>query len=159
MNILLVQREGIDLYHTFFASETSRLALRFYHPKKKPCGVLVTLSTLGSALSLVSEMRWYIGGMSGQCSSRSPPAYSAPNGLHRTYIMNGHRFSNLPGHSGGFTGSAGGTCQHGPDVSRLDSGGISPGIYRCRPIDRGLVQGGRDGRRGTCACRGGRRDS
>jgi len=60
MNILLVQREGIDLYHTLFASETSRMALRFYHPKKKPCGVLVTLSTLGSALSLVSEMRWYI---------------------------------------------------------------------------------------------------
>jgi hypothetical protein len=60
MNILLVQREGVDLYHTLFASETSRLALRFYHPKKKPCGISVTLSTLGSALSLVSEMRWYI---------------------------------------------------------------------------------------------------
>jgi hypothetical protein len=60
MNILLVQREGVDLYHTLFASETSRLVLRFYHPKKKPCGVSITLSTLGSALSLVSEMRWYI---------------------------------------------------------------------------------------------------
>jgi len=60
MNILLVQREGIDLYHTLFASETSRLVLRFYHPKKKPCGVSITLSTLGSALSLVSELRWYI---------------------------------------------------------------------------------------------------
>jgi hypothetical protein len=60
MNILLVQREGVDLYHTLFASETSRLALRFYHPKKKPCGVCITLSTLGSALSLVSELRWYI---------------------------------------------------------------------------------------------------
>ena len=60
MNILLVQREGVDLYHTLFASETSRLVLRFYHPKKMPCGVSVTLSTLGSALSLVSEMRWYI---------------------------------------------------------------------------------------------------
>jgi Family of unknown function (DUF5804) len=60
MNILLVQREGIDLYHTLSDSETSRLALRFYHPKKKPCGVLVTTSTLGSALSLVSELRWYI---------------------------------------------------------------------------------------------------
>ena len=60
MNILLVQREGVDLYHTLFASETSRLVLRFYHPKKKPCGVSITLSTLGSALSLVSELRWYI---------------------------------------------------------------------------------------------------
>ena len=60
MNILLIQREGVDLYHTLFASETSRLVLRFYHPKKKPCGVSITVSTLGSALSLVSEMRWYI---------------------------------------------------------------------------------------------------
>jgi hypothetical protein len=60
MNILLIQREGVDLYHTLFASETSRMVLRFYHPKKKPCGVYITVSTLGSALSLVSEMRWYI---------------------------------------------------------------------------------------------------
>jgi hypothetical protein len=36
------------------------MVLRFYHPKKKPCGVCITVSTLGSALSLVSEMRWYI---------------------------------------------------------------------------------------------------
>jgi hypothetical protein len=60
MNILLIQRDGIDLHHTLFASETSRLALRFYQPKKKSCGVSVTVSTLGSALSLVSELRWYI---------------------------------------------------------------------------------------------------
>ncbi len=60
MNILLIQRDGVDLHHTLFASETSRLALRFYHPKKKPCGVYITVSTLGSALSLVSELRWYL---------------------------------------------------------------------------------------------------
>jgi hypothetical protein len=60
MNILLIQREGVDLHHTLFASETSRLILRFYHPLKKPCGIRITVSTLGSALSLVSEMRWYI---------------------------------------------------------------------------------------------------
>jgi len=60
MNILLIQREGVDLHHTLFASETSRMALRFYHPKKKSCGVYITVSTLGSALSLVSELRWYI---------------------------------------------------------------------------------------------------
>ncbi|HUW85621.1 MAG TPA: DUF5804 family protein [Methanoregula sp.] len=59
MNILLIQREGVDLHHTLFASETSRMALRFYHPKKKSCGVYITVSTLGSALSLVSELRWY----------------------------------------------------------------------------------------------------
>ncbi|HNX17364.1 MAG TPA: DUF5804 family protein [Methanoregula sp.] len=60
MNILLIQRDGIDLHHTLFASETSRLALRFYHPKKVPSGVYITVATLGSALSLVSELRWYI---------------------------------------------------------------------------------------------------
>ena len=60
MNILLIQREGIDLHHTLFASETSRLVLRFYHPKKRSCGVSITCSTLSSALSLVSELRWYI---------------------------------------------------------------------------------------------------
>jgi len=60
MNILLIQRDGVDLHHTLFASETSRPVLRFYHPKKKSCGVYITVSTLGSALSLVSELRWYI---------------------------------------------------------------------------------------------------
>ena len=60
MNILLLEREGVDLHHTLFSSETSRLALRFYHPKKIPCGVYITVSTLGSALALVSELRWYI---------------------------------------------------------------------------------------------------
>jgi len=60
MNILLIQRDGVDLHHTLFASETSRIALRFYRPKKKPCGVYISVASLGSALSLVSELRWYI---------------------------------------------------------------------------------------------------
>jgi hypothetical protein len=60
MNILLIQREGTDLHHTLFASETSRLVLRFYHPKKRPCGVSLSCATLSSALSLVAELRWYI---------------------------------------------------------------------------------------------------
>jgi len=60
MNILLIQREGIDLHTTLFSSETSRMILRFYHPKRKPCGVYLTVSTLGSGLSLVKELRWYI---------------------------------------------------------------------------------------------------
>jgi len=60
MNILLIQRDGIDLHHTLFASETSRLVLRFYHPKKKACGVAISFATLSSALSLVAELRWYI---------------------------------------------------------------------------------------------------
>ena len=60
MNILLIQREGVDLHHTLFLSETSRLVLRFYHPKKKPCGISVSCASLASALSLVSELRCYI---------------------------------------------------------------------------------------------------
>lgn len=60
MNILVIQREGIDLHHTLYASETSRRALRFYHPKKQACGVTVSVASLGSALSLVAELRWYI---------------------------------------------------------------------------------------------------
>jgi hypothetical protein len=60
MNILFVQREGIDLHHILFVSETSRLILRFYHPKRLPCGVKISVTSLGSALSLVSELRWYI---------------------------------------------------------------------------------------------------
>ena len=60
MNILFIQRNGTDLHHTLFSSETSRLVLRFYHPKKRSCGVTVTCSTLSSALSLVAELRWYI---------------------------------------------------------------------------------------------------
>ena len=60
MNILLVQREGTDLHTTLFSSETSRMALRFYHPKRMLCGVYISVSTLGSALSLVAELRWYI---------------------------------------------------------------------------------------------------
>ena len=60
MNVLLIQREGTDLHHTLFCSETSRNVLRFYHPKKKPCGVYISCATLSSALSLVAELRWYI---------------------------------------------------------------------------------------------------
>ncbi|MFZ0006063.1 MAG: DUF5804 family protein [Methanoregula sp.] len=60
MNILLIQREGTDLHHTLFSSETSRLALRFYHPKKVSYGVTISVASLGSALSLISELRWYL---------------------------------------------------------------------------------------------------
>ena len=60
MKILLIQRDGIDLHHTLFSSETSRMALRFYHPKKVPCGVYITCGALSSALSLVAELRWYM---------------------------------------------------------------------------------------------------
>jgi hypothetical protein len=82
MNILLIQRDGVDLHHTLFASETSRPVLRFYHPKKK---------------SATSE----------KCSSKSPRVYSALTCLHRTCITSGHPFLDRHGHSVASTGSAG----------------------------------------------------
>jgi len=60
MKILLVEREGTDLYTTLYDSDTSRAMLRFYHPVRHPAGVEITTASLGSALSLVSELRWYL---------------------------------------------------------------------------------------------------
>jgi hypothetical protein len=60
MNVLFLQRMGIDLYRTLLASETSRRILRFYRPESCPGGARVHVSSFGSALSLASELRWYI---------------------------------------------------------------------------------------------------
>lgn len=60
MKLFLVQREATDLYSTLLNSETSRNILRFYRPKRLDYGVSITCSSLGSALSLASELRWYI---------------------------------------------------------------------------------------------------
>ena len=60
MKILLIEREGTDLYSTLYDSDTSRAMLRFYHPVRHPVGVEIMTASLGSALSLVSELRWYI---------------------------------------------------------------------------------------------------
>jgi hypothetical protein len=60
MKILLIEREGTDLYSTLYDSDTSRAMLRFYHPIRHPVGVEILTASLGSALSLVSELRWYI---------------------------------------------------------------------------------------------------
>jgi hypothetical protein len=60
MKILLIEREGTDLYSTLYDSDTSRAMLRFYHPVRSPVGVEIMTASLGSALSLVSELRWYI---------------------------------------------------------------------------------------------------
>lgn len=61
MRVIFIPKPGIDLYHTFIQSETSRLILRFYAPKRFPGGgIEVPVATLGSGLSLGSELRWYI---------------------------------------------------------------------------------------------------
>jgi hypothetical protein len=60
MNVLFLPREGIDLYQTLLSSETSRDALRFYRPVESRGGLMVTMASLGSALSLASDLRWYV---------------------------------------------------------------------------------------------------
>ncbi|MDD1679737.1 MAG: DUF5804 family protein [Methanomicrobiales archaeon] len=60
MNILFIGKEDVDLFETLKYSETSRTILRFYEPRRCSCGVCLTTSTLGIALSLVSELRWYV---------------------------------------------------------------------------------------------------
>ncbi len=60
MNVLLIQPEGVDLYTTLLKSETSRGILRFYQPDRLEYGIRVRTASLGSALALVSELRWYI---------------------------------------------------------------------------------------------------
>ena len=60
MNVFFLQRNGINLYQTLHASETSRNILRFYHPKEMVGGVTIPIDSLVSGLSLAGEMRWYI---------------------------------------------------------------------------------------------------
>jgi hypothetical protein len=60
MDVLLIQEDGVDLYATLVKSETSRGILRFYHPSRLDYGVLIRTASLGSSLSLLSEIRWYI---------------------------------------------------------------------------------------------------
>lgn len=61
MLVIFIPKPGIDLYRTFLESETSRMILRFYSPKRRAGGVVeVAVATLGSGLSLASELRWYI---------------------------------------------------------------------------------------------------
>ncbi|MCP1661949.1 MAG: hypothetical protein D5R99_04605 [Methanocalculus sp. MSAO_Arc1] len=61
MQVIFIPKPGIDLYRTLLLSETSRMILRFYSPRRRDDGcVEVPVATLGSALSLASELRWYI---------------------------------------------------------------------------------------------------
>ncbi len=60
MNVLFLQKDDVDLYQVLIASETSRDALRFYHPRQAHGGISIAMASLGSALSLVSDLRWYV---------------------------------------------------------------------------------------------------
>lgn len=60
MQVLFIPKEGVALYQELLSSETSRDALRFYLPVKTPAGVQISMASLGSALSLASDLRWYV---------------------------------------------------------------------------------------------------
>lgn len=59
MYLLCIAKPGIDLEETLKASETSRHVLRFYRPKDMGWGIRIEVATVSSALSLLSELRWY----------------------------------------------------------------------------------------------------
>lgn len=60
MKVLLLPKPGVELFRELLTSETSRAALRFYRPLETPCGVEVSMATLGSALTLAADLRWYV---------------------------------------------------------------------------------------------------
>lgn len=60
MQVVCIAKPNIDLLRTLTDSETSRHILRFYRPEDMKYGVRVTVSTVSSALSLLSELRWYL---------------------------------------------------------------------------------------------------
>ena len=60
MNVLFLPKEGVSLYRELLASETSRDALRFYRPVETPAGISLSAASLGSALTLVADLRWYV---------------------------------------------------------------------------------------------------
>ena len=60
MHVLFLPKEGVALYRELLNSETSRGALRFYRPVETPLGIAISVASLGSALSLVADLRWYV---------------------------------------------------------------------------------------------------
>lgn len=60
MNLLIFSRPGIRLYQELKRSETAWNALRFYGPVEIPVGILVQLSSLSAALSLASDLKYFI---------------------------------------------------------------------------------------------------
>jgi len=60
MKVLCIGKKDIDLYQVLSNSETSRHILRFYHPVRTEYGVMLEVSTVSNALSIINEIRWYI---------------------------------------------------------------------------------------------------
>lgn len=60
MNVLLISRPGITLLRSLRESETAWDAIRFYDPKQLDVGVLIPVSTLSGAISLTSDLRFFL---------------------------------------------------------------------------------------------------
>ena len=88
MNVLFLPKDGVALYRELSNSETSREALRFYRPVETPSGIAISVASLGSALSLVADLRWYVRRyMRGVLFEISPGVYSS-YGLAREVYFN-----------------------------------------------------------------------
>lgn len=60
MNVLLISRPGIPLLRSLRDSETAWDAIRFYEPFSLSIGVYIPVSTLAGALSLTSDLRFFL---------------------------------------------------------------------------------------------------
>ena len=60
MNLLLISRPGIPLFRSLRESETAWDAIRFYGPIGLSIGVYIQVSTLAGALSLASDLKYFL---------------------------------------------------------------------------------------------------
>lgn len=60
MNVLLISRPGVPLLRTLRESETAWDAIRFYEPQGLSIGVYIPVSTIAGALSLASDLRYFL---------------------------------------------------------------------------------------------------
>ncbi len=60
MNLLLISRPGIPLLRSLRESDTAWDAIRFYGPVGLSIGVYIPISTLAGALSLASDLKYFL---------------------------------------------------------------------------------------------------
>ncbi|NLV25615.1 MAG: hypothetical protein GXY48_00355 [Methanomicrobiales archaeon] len=60
MNLLIISRPGVRIYHELRKSETAWYALRFYDPLETPIGIYISIGSLSAALSLASDLKYFI---------------------------------------------------------------------------------------------------
>lgn len=60
MNVLLISRPGVSLLRSLRESETAWDAIRFYGPIGLTIGVYIPVSTLAGAISLASDLRYFL---------------------------------------------------------------------------------------------------